>query len=79
MHRETLALREKVSGKEHPGTLDSLQLLAYLLQKQKRYVEASILYRRAYKSYEHTFGPQDSRTISCLNNYTAMQQDVEQQ
>ncbi|KAF2195997.1 hypothetical protein GQ43DRAFT_485285 [Delitschia confertaspora ATCC 74209] len=79
MHQETLALKEKVLGKEHPGTLESLHLLAYLLQKQKRYVEASILYMRAYKSYEHTFGPQDSRTISCLNNYAAMQRDVEQQ
>jgi hypothetical protein len=35
MHRETLALREKVLGKEHCLTLMSINNLRYVVDKQK--------------------------------------------
>jgi hypothetical protein len=34
MHRQTLALREKVLGKEHPSTLASMDNLALMLNRQ---------------------------------------------
>lgn len=40
MHRATLGLREKVSGKEHPHTLTSMDNLAQALNKQVKYAEA---------------------------------------
>jgi len=45
MHRETLALREKVSGKEHPDTLTSMNDLAQALSDQGNYVEAEKMHR----------------------------------
>jgi Flp pilus assembly protein TadD len=38
--RQTLSLREKVSGKKHPDTLLSLNNLASVLKSQGKYEEA---------------------------------------
>lgn len=40
MHRQTLLLRERVLGKEHPSTLTSMNNLAYVLDKQEKHGEA---------------------------------------
>jgi len=34
MHRQTLQLKEKVLGKEHPSTLDSMNNLALVLSSR---------------------------------------------
>ena len=43
IYRQTLALSEKVLGKEHPNTLSSMNNLAVLLKNQGRYDEAKKL------------------------------------
>jgi tetratricopeptide (TPR) repeat protein len=44
IYRETLALREKVYGKEHPDTFGSMNNLARLLESQGKYDEAQQLF-----------------------------------
>ena len=44
-HRETLQLREKVLGKEHPDTLTTMNQFAGLLKSQGKYDAAEPLYR----------------------------------
>ncbi|KAK5202618.1 Gluconate transport-inducing protein required for gluconate-H+ symport [Exophiala xenobiotica] len=43
MQRQTLDLREKVLGEEHPSTLTSMNDLAEVLQQQGKYKEASLI------------------------------------
>ena len=45
MHRQTLELREKVLGLEHPSTLDSMNNLALVLDSQGKYEEAETIRR----------------------------------
>jgi Flp pilus assembly protein TadD len=45
MHRETLALMEKVSGKEHPHSLTTMSNLALALSRQGKYAEAEAMHR----------------------------------
>ena len=45
MHRETLALREKVLGKEHPDTLASMSAMALAVSYQGKYAEAEKMHR----------------------------------
>ncbi|RKK34469.1 hypothetical protein BFJ67_g13747 [Fusarium oxysporum f. sp. cepae] len=47
MHRETLEVREKVLGKEHPYTLNSMNNLATVLEKMGEYEEAEKMHRKA--------------------------------
>jgi hypothetical protein len=46
MLRQTLRLRETVLGKEHPGTLMSMNNLAVSLRHQGKHAEAEALHRR---------------------------------
>lgn len=46
MHRQALALRETVLGKEHPSTLTSMNNLAGVLSRQGKYKEAEEMYRQ---------------------------------
>ena len=45
IHRQALAIRQKVRGPEHPSTLRSIGRLARLLQKQGKFDDAEQLYR----------------------------------
>ena len=65
MHKQTMAAREKVLGKQHPKMLTSVYCLAYLLGKQHHYDEASTLYERVYTEYRTIFGYDDPRTQVC--------------
>jgi tetratricopeptide (TPR) repeat protein len=40
MHRQTLDLKKKVLGEEHPSTLGSINNLAEVLRQQGKYEEA---------------------------------------
>jgi tetratricopeptide (TPR) repeat protein len=77
MHRRTLALREKVLGKEHPHTLTSVYSLAYSLQHQHQYKEALLLYQRAYTGYHHALGPDHPTARACLDDYTSAQRSAD--
>jgi Flp pilus assembly protein TadD len=43
MHRQTLELREKVLGREHPDTPGSMNNLALVLESQGKYEEAEYI------------------------------------
>ncbi|KAF2181608.1 hypothetical protein K469DRAFT_501942, partial [Zopfia rhizophila CBS 207.26] len=49
MHQETLALREKAVGKEHPDTLSSMNDLARALSDQRKYAEAILLMQQCFQ------------------------------
>jgi hypothetical protein len=70
MNRQTLALREKVLGAEHPDTLTSLYCLAHLLANMRRTDESLILYERAWIGYSAVFGEDHPTTRACRNHYS---------
>jgi len=45
MHRQALALKEMVLGKEHPDTLTSMNNLAEVLRGQGKYEQAEEMHR----------------------------------
>jgi hypothetical protein len=45
MHRQTLAIRKRVLGGEHPDTLRTMNNLALVLGRQGKYADAEIMYR----------------------------------
>jgi hypothetical protein len=68
MHRETLALREKVSGKEHPSTLVSMNEVGVALSYQGKYVEAEKMHRETLALKEKVFGKEHPSTLVSINN-----------
>ncbi|KAK5188427.1 hypothetical protein LTR96_011511 [Exophiala xenobiotica] len=44
MHRQTLDLKKKVLGEEHPSTLDSINNLAAVLQQRGKHEEAAQIF-----------------------------------
>jgi tetratricopeptide (TPR) repeat protein len=69
MHRQTLAMREKVLGHEHSDTLTSVSCLAYLLTHRRRYTEALALYKRACAGYQAVLGKDHPTTRACHQHY----------
>ena len=56
MHRQALALTEKVVGKEHPSTLTSMNNLAGVLIRQGKYKEAEQIHRQVLILGEKVLG-----------------------
>ena len=46
LHRQTLEMKEKVFGEEHPSTLASMTNFAIVLQQQGKYEEAEQMHRQ---------------------------------
>jgi hypothetical protein len=70
MNRQTLALKETVLGREHPGTLMSVYGLAYLLASRHRYDESVILYERACAAHPAVLGEDYLTTRVCRQHYS---------
>ena len=68
LYRETLQLREKVLGKEHPDTLTSMNNLAGLLESQGKYNAAELLYRETLQLREKVLGKEHPDTLQSINN-----------
>ncbi len=66
--RRSLAIDEKILGKEHPDTASSLNNLAALLDAKGDYDSAEPLYKRALSICEKVLGKQHPDTASSLNN-----------
>jgi len=56
MYRETLALREKVLGKEHPSTLASMNKVGVALSRQGKYAEAENVHQETLALREKVLG-----------------------
>lgn len=67
MHRETLALGEKVLGKEHPDTLISMSNLAQALCRQRKNAEAEVLHRETLALREKVLGKEHPHTLSSIS------------
>jgi tetratricopeptide (TPR) repeat protein len=66
--RQTLQLREKVFGKEHPDTLASTNNLALSLRLQGKFADAEALDRRTLQLKEKVLGKEHPDTLASINN-----------
>ncbi len=65
---KTLSLAERVLGKEHPGTLTSVNNLAALFQDLDRLAEAEPLHKRVLEAYERVLGKEHPETLISVSN-----------
>jgi tetratricopeptide (TPR) repeat protein len=72
LYERSLAIREKVFGKEHPSVATSLNNLALLYQTQGYSGQAKPLYERSLAIYEKAFGKEHSSVATSLNNLAAL-------
>jgi tetratricopeptide (TPR) repeat protein len=68
LYRQALAIREKVEGRDHPKTAQTLNNLSDLYRKQGRFAEAEPLQQRALAISEKTMGPNHPDIANNLNN-----------
>ncbi|KAK7991512.1 hypothetical protein PG988_000306 [Apiospora saccharicola] len=68
MHRQTLALRETVLGREHPDTLASMNNLAISLRQQGKHAEAEQMHRQTLALRETVLGREHPDTLASMNN-----------
>jgi hypothetical protein len=76
MDRQTLALRKKVLGPEHPDTLASMSNLALLLGRQGKYEDAEAMNRQTLALRKKVLGPEHPDTllsVYCLANFLTHQ------
>jgi CHAT domain-containing protein len=72
--KQSLAIREKVLGRDHVDVARSLNNLADLYQRQDRFAEAEPIYQRALSVRERTVGPDHPDTVASLNNLASLYQ-----
>ena len=72
--KRSLAIREKVLGRDHPDVARSLNNLADLYERQARYDDAEPLYRRALAIREAALGPDHPDLVTSLNNLASLYQ-----
>jgi non-specific serine/threonine protein kinase/serine/threonine-protein kinase len=66
--RQSLSMREKVLGPEHPDLAAHLNNLGGVYWSQKRYDDALVMYERTLRIYERTLDPMHPNMASVLNN-----------
>jgi len=71
MHRQELAICEKVLGREHADTLTSVHCLAHLLSTSHRYSEYLALDKKACAGDETTLGKEHPTTRGCRQHYAS--------
>jgi tetratricopeptide (TPR) repeat protein len=70
--RDTLAIREKALGPEHPHVGASLNNLAFVLKDQGDFAAARPLFERALAIQEKALGPEHSTTATSLDNLAVL-------
>ena len=81
MHRQTLAMYEKVLGREHPSTLASMGNLANVLDSQGKCEEAEAMHRQTLAMSEKVLGrehPDTLTSVYCLAHLLAKQHMLEE-
>ncbi|KAL2018281.1 hypothetical protein VTK56DRAFT_985 [Thermocarpiscus australiensis] len=63
-----LQLHKKVLGKEHPDTLTSMNNLALVLRRQRKYKEAKQMHRQALQLREKVLGKEHPDMLSSMND-----------
>jgi tetratricopeptide (TPR) repeat protein len=72
--KQSLAIREKVLGRDHVDVARSLNNLADLYQRQARYADAEPIYKRALDIRERPVGPDHPDTAASVNNLASLYQ-----
>jgi tetratricopeptide (TPR) repeat protein len=72
LYVRVLEIREKALGADHPGTAESLNNLALLLQAQGDLSGARPLFERALSIREKVFGSDHPVTAESLNNFAGL-------
>ena len=72
LHQRSLAIVEKVHGKEHPVVAASLNNLANLYQEQGNYAEAEPLHQRSLAIKEKVLGQEHPDVAYSLHNLAAL-------
>ncbi|KAI0172943.1 hypothetical protein GGR52DRAFT_546814 [Hypoxylon sp. FL1284] len=68
MNRQTLELKERVLGREHPDTLGSMNDLALVLGSQGKYEEAEKMHRQALRLRQEVLGREHPYTLTSMSN-----------
>jgi hypothetical protein len=71
MHRETLAVQQRVLGLEHPDTLFTASVLALALSGQGKCVEAEKVYRETLAVQQRVLGPEHPSTVKTAKDLAA--------
>lgn len=72
--RDALKVREKSLGPEHSITLESVSILASILEKQGKYYEAELLGRRALENNEKHLGSEHIDTMMNVSELASVLQ-----
>ena len=75
MYKESLAIRKKVLGEEHPSVATGLNNLAELLKDQGKDDEATPLYKESLAIRKKVFGDEHPKVATALNNLASLLQD----
>jgi CHAT domain-containing protein/tetratricopeptide (TPR) repeat protein len=73
---EALAIRERISGPEHPDVADSLTRLAEIHESLRQYPEALLLYERSLSIWEKTLGPEHLQVADSLNSMALLDRSM---
>jgi hypothetical protein len=68
MHRQTLELRKKVLGPEHPDTLTSMNNLGWVLSSQGKHVEAEQIHQQTLELRKKVLGLEHPDTLTSMSN-----------
>ena len=68
LFKESLAIRKKVFGDEHPDVGESLNNIALVLQAQSKYDEATPLYKESLAIKKKVLGEEHPSVATGLNN-----------
>ena len=72
LYVQSLSIREKKLGKDHPDIAESLQNLAELYQMQGKYDKAESLYIQSLEIRERVLGREHPDVANCLNNLAVL-------
>jgi len=72
LYQKSLAIREKVLGKNHPDVANSLNNLASLYSSQGKYAAAEPLYQKSLAIREKALGKDHSSFATSLNNLAVL-------
>ena len=62
LYKESLAIRKKVFGEEHPDVAGNLNNIAILMYKQKKFSEAKLCMKQALSIWKKALGPDHPQT-----------------
>lgn len=74
LQHEALTIRLRLLGEEHPLTLESMDSLGVLLQKQGKPEEAEPFTRAALEGFRHVLGDDHPSTLRAINNMATLLQ-----